>query len=188
MSTQKAVAETLVDFRDRHYVKSTIFITHDLSLVYQIADSVIVMYAGRLAEKAPTDALVASRATPTPGCWPPCPRSGSATGPAGWPASPRPPSLLDPPRGCRFRDRCPLAFDKCATQPPFTEVAPDHHVACWKASWAMLRLEGVSKTYRVGTFGGRELVAVSDVNLEVRPGQVISSSARAAAARAPSAA
>src|SRR5215207_9365611 len=38
----------------------------------------------------------------------------------------------------------------------------------------MLRLEGVSKTYRVGTFGGRELVAVSDVNLEVRPGQVIS--------------
>jgi ABC-type oligopeptide transport system ATPase subunit len=38
----------------------------------------------------------------------------------------------------------------------------------------MLRLEGVSKTYRVGTFGGRELVAVSDVDLEVRPGQVIS--------------
>ena len=62
VSTQKAVAETLVDFRDRHYVKSTIIITHDLSLVYQIADSIIVMYAGRLAERAPTDALVA---TPT---------------------------------------------------------------------------------------------------------------------------
>src|SRR5262245_2201855 len=45
VSTQKAVAETLVDFRDRHYVKSTIIITHDLSLVYQIADSIIVMYA-----------------------------------------------------------------------------------------------------------------------------------------------
>jgi peptide/nickel transport system ATP-binding protein len=45
-----------------------------------------------------------------------------------------PPSLLDPPKGCRFRDRCPLAFDKCAEQPPFQEVAPEHFVACWKAS------------------------------------------------------
>ena len=58
VSNQKAVAEALVDFRDRHYVKSTIIITHDLSLVYQIADSIIVMYAGKLAEKAPTDTLV----------------------------------------------------------------------------------------------------------------------------------
>jgi peptide/nickel transport system ATP-binding protein len=136
VSTQKAVAETLVDFRDRHYVKSTIFITHDLSLVYQIADSVIVMYAGRLAEKAPTDALVASPRHPyTRMLLAALPEVGVRYGTrrlAGIPGSP--PSLLDPSRGCRFRDRCPLAFDKCATQPPFTEVAPDHHVACWKAS------------------------------------------------------
>jgi peptide/nickel transport system ATP-binding protein len=53
VSNQKAVAEALVDFRDRDYVKSTILITHDLSLAYQVADSIIVMYAGKLAEKAP---------------------------------------------------------------------------------------------------------------------------------------
>jgi peptide/nickel transport system ATP-binding protein len=136
VSTQKAVAETLVDFRDRHFVKSTIIITHDLSLAYQIADSIIVMYAGRLAERAPTDALVASPRHPyTRLLLSALPEVGvryDTKRLKGIPGSP--PSLLDPPKGCRFRDRCPLAFDKCATQPPFLEVAPDHFVACWKAS------------------------------------------------------
>jgi peptide/nickel transport system ATP-binding protein len=135
VSTQKAVAETLVEFRDRHYVKSTIFITHDLSLVYQIADSIIVMYAGRLAEKAPTDTLVAAPRHPyTRMLLAALPEVGVRYGTRrleGIPGSP--PSLLNPPGGCRFRDRCPLAFDRCAEQPPFAEVAPDHFVACWKA-------------------------------------------------------
>ncbi len=135
VSTQKAVAETLVDFRDRHYVKSTIIITHDLSLAYQIADSIIVMYAGRLAERAPTDALVASPRHPyTQLLLSALPEVGvryDTKRLKGIPGSP--PSLLDPPKGCRFRDRCPLAFDRCVEQPPFLEVAPDHFVACWKA-------------------------------------------------------
>ena len=135
VSTQKAVAETLVEFRDRHYVKSTIFITHDLSLVYQIADSIIVMYAGRLAERAPTDALVATPRHPyTRMLLAALPEVGVRYQDRrlqGIPGSP--PSLLNPPKGCRFRDRCPLAYAKCAEQPPFLEVAPDHFVACWKA-------------------------------------------------------
>jgi peptide/nickel transport system ATP-binding protein len=136
VSTQKAVAETLVELRDRHVVKSTILITHDLSLVYQIADSIIVMYAGRLAERAPTDALVATPRHPyTRMLLAALPEVGvrfadrRLQGIGG-----SPPSLLNPPTGCRFRDRCPLAFAKCAEQPPFLEVAPDHFVACWKAS------------------------------------------------------
>ena len=136
VSTQKAVAETLVELRDRHVVKSTIFITHDLSLVYQIADSIIVMYAGRLAERAPTDALVETPRHPyTRMLLAALPEVGvrfadrRLEGIGG-----SPPSLLDPPAGCRFRDRCPLAVAKCAEQPPFLEVAPDHFVACWKAT------------------------------------------------------
>jgi peptide/nickel transport system ATP-binding protein len=130
------VAETLVDFRDRHFVKSTIIITHDLSLVYQIADSIIVMYAGRLAERAPTDALVATPRHPyTRMLLSALPEVGVRYGSRRLEGIPGgPPSLLNPPTGCRFRDRCPLAFDRCATQPPFLEVAPDHFVACWKAS------------------------------------------------------
>jgi peptide/nickel transport system ATP-binding protein len=135
VSTQQAVAEALVDFRDRHYVKSTIFITHDLSLVYQIADSIIVMYAGRLAEKAPTETLVAAPRHPyTRMLISALPEVGiryDSQRLEGIPGNP--PSLLDPPTGCRFRDRCPLAFDKCVEQPPFREVEPDHFVACWKA-------------------------------------------------------
>ena len=136
VSTQKQVAETLVELRDRNVVKSTILITHDLSLAYQIADAIIVMYAGRLAEKAPTDALVERPRHPyTRMLLAALPEVGvrfadrRLEGIGG-----SPPSLLKPPQGCRFRDRCPLAFAKCAEQPPFLEVAPDHHVACWKAS------------------------------------------------------
>ena len=58
VSTQRAVATTLVEFRDRGFVTSMIVITHDVSLVYQIADTIMVMYAGRLAEKASADAIV----------------------------------------------------------------------------------------------------------------------------------
>ena len=135
VSNQKAVAEALVDFRDRDYVKSTILITHDLSLAYQVADSIIVMYAGKLAEKAPTDVLVGSPSHPyTQLLISSLPEVGvryadrRLTGIPG-----KPPSLLNPPVGCRFRDRCPLAFDKCVEEPPFVEVERDHFVACWKA-------------------------------------------------------
>ena len=136
VSTQKAVAETLVGFRDRGFVKSMIVITHDVSLVYQIADSIMVMYAGKLAEKAPTDVLVdAPRHPYTQLLISSLPEVGvkyaekRLTGIPG-----TPPSLLRPPAGCRFRDRCPLAFEKCLEEPPFVEIEPDHFVACWKAS------------------------------------------------------
>ncbi len=60
VSTQRAVAEMLVEFRDRGFVKSTIVITHDLSILYQIADTILIMYAGKLVEKGPTDEIVAN--------------------------------------------------------------------------------------------------------------------------------
>jgi peptide/nickel transport system ATP-binding protein len=136
VSTQKAVAEMLVEFRDRAFVKSTIVITHDLSILYQIADTILVMYAGKLVEKAPAGELTVDPRHPyTKLLIESLPEVGvrmserRLRGIAG-----RPPSLLDPPSGCRFRDRCPLAFEKCVEEPPFVEIAPGRYAACWKAA------------------------------------------------------
>ncbi|GIH06262.1 dipeptide/oligopeptide/nickel ABC transporter ATP-binding protein [Rhizocola hellebori] len=135
VSTQRAVAETLVQFRDRGFVKSMIVVTHDLSLVYQIADTIMVMYAGKLAEKAPADKVVKEPRHPyTRLLISSLPEVGVRYAERRLVGIPgRPPGLLDPPSGCRFRDRCPLAFDKCAEEPPFVEVERGHEVACWKA-------------------------------------------------------
>ncbi|TDQ52371.1 ABC transporter ATP-binding protein [Actinorugispora endophytica] len=135
VSTQRAVAETLVEFRDRRFVKSMIVVTHDISLVYQIADSIMVMYAGRLAEKAPARTIIEAPRHPyTKMLISALPEVGVKYAEkrlTGIPGSP--PGLLDPPKGCRFRARCPLASEECEEQPPFVEVERDHYVACWKA-------------------------------------------------------
>jgi peptide/nickel transport system ATP-binding protein len=135
VSSQKAVSEMLVEFRDRGFVKSAIVITHDLAILYQVADTILVMYAGKLAEKASAEVIVRAPKHPyTKLLLSSLPEVGAryeTTRLTGIPG--RPPSLLDPPTGCRFRDRCPLAFAKCAEEPPFVEVASGHQVACWKA-------------------------------------------------------
>jgi peptide/nickel transport system ATP-binding protein len=136
VSTQRAVAETLVSFRDHGFVKSMIVITHDVSILYQIADTILIMYAGKLAEKASTTTIINRPLHPyTQLLVSSLPEVGIRYADkklSGIPGSP--PSLLKPPTGCRFRARCPLAFDKCAEEPPFVEVDTDHWVACWKAT------------------------------------------------------
>jgi len=134
VSTQKAVAEMLVEFRHREFVKSLIVITHDISILYQIADSILIMYAGQLAEKGPTDAIVHSPRHPyTKLLISALPKVGVKYAERKLEGIPgNPPQLLDPPVGCRFRDRCPVAFDKCLEEPPFMELEKDHFVACWK--------------------------------------------------------
>lgn len=136
VSSQKAVARALVEFRDHGFVKSMIVITHDISVLFQVADTILVMYAGHLAEKAPARTIISEPLHPyTKMLIGALPKVGDRyeeqqlEGIEG-----RPPSLLEPPAGCRFRARCPLAHDRCAEAPPFREVAPGHHVACWAVS------------------------------------------------------
>jgi peptide/nickel transport system ATP-binding protein len=136
VSTQRAVSELLVEFRDRGFVKSMIVITHDLSVLYQIADTILVMYAGKLAEKAPSETMIDAPKHPyTQLLLSSLPEVGVRFAEKRLQGIPgRPPSLLEPPSGCRFRARCPLAFDKCGEEPPFVEVAPRQSAACWKAA------------------------------------------------------
>jgi peptide/nickel transport system ATP-binding protein len=136
VSTQRAVAELLVELRDRGIVTSMIVVTHDLSILHQIADTIAIMYAGKIVEKAPADEIVETPRHPyTQALLASLPAVGiryeteRLSGIAG-----RPPSLLEPPAGCRFRDRCPLASDECGVEPPLVEIADGHTVACWKVA------------------------------------------------------
>ena len=136
VSTQKAVAQTLIEFRDRGLVRTMIVITHDMAILSEIADTITVMYAGKLAEKASTDVIIGSPKHPyTRLLISSLPEVGVRYADkrlSGIPGSP--PALLDPPTGCRFQARCPLADEQCRQEPPFIELERDHHVACWKVS------------------------------------------------------
>ncbi len=134
VASQKAVAEMLVEFRERKFVKSVIVITHDMSILTQIADSILIMYAGQLAEKGSTEVIINNPRHPyTKMLISSLPKIGvrhSEKRLTGIPGNT--PLLLNPPVGCRFRERCPAAFEKCLQVPPFVEIAQGHHVACWK--------------------------------------------------------
>jgi peptide/nickel transport system ATP-binding protein/oligopeptide transport system ATP-binding protein len=112
-----------------------IFVTHDLGVVADIADRVIVMYAGRVVEQGTLDQIFYDPQHPyTWGLL------GSITRvdrdpPRRLPAIPgQPPSLVNAPQGCHFRPRCPHAFDQCVEIPPLESRladAPEHLDRCW---------------------------------------------------------
>jgi peptide/nickel transport system ATP-binding protein len=136
VSSQRAVAQMLLEFRAREFVKSVIVVTHDIAILYQVADTILIMYAGRLAEKAPAEEIVYRPRHPYTkllvGSLPEVGVRYDERRLTGLPGAP--PTLLNPPAGCRFRDRCPLASARCAVQPPFAALGADHHVACWEVA------------------------------------------------------
>jgi len=113
---------------------SVIFITHDLGVIAQLCDDVVVMYAGRVAEKAPVDKLFINPLHPyTSGLLDSIPkfeykrktRLKSIEGMV--------PSITDYPEGCRFRNRCSFAFEPCPVKHPDEfEVEENHRVNCYK--------------------------------------------------------
>jgi peptide/nickel transport system ATP-binding protein len=130
--TQREILEELKDLRGR-FGFAILFITHDLSLLIEIADSIAVMYAGRLVEQAPATALFRAPRHPyTLGLLSSFPPLHGPRAPmTGIPGSP--PDLRAMPSGCVFHLRCRFAFDRCAVEtPPLTVVAgTDRIAACW---------------------------------------------------------
>jgi peptide/nickel transport system ATP-binding protein len=109
-----------------------VIVSHDMGVHYQITDRMAIMYAGKVVEIAKTDVLFERPLHPyTEMLIRALPRLGDHTQRTG--ISGRPPSLLNPPQGCRFADRCYLADDHCRrNQPELIEVEPEHFVACLK--------------------------------------------------------
>jgi len=135
VSTQKAVMKMLVEFKNQKIMKSVIIITHDISILYQTADTIMIMYAGKVAEKASAEVIIHSPRHPyTKLLISSLPDIGIKHAEERLKGIPgNPPQLLNPPSGCRFRDRCPVAMEKCSQEePPLVEIEPDHILACWK--------------------------------------------------------
>jgi oligopeptide/dipeptide ABC transporter ATP-binding protein len=135
VTIQAQILELLARLR-RELGMAVMLITHDLGVLAETVDEVLVMYAGRAVERAPTAALLAKPLHPytrgllasVPGASKTAPRRRLPTIPGVVP------DLADLPEGCRFRERCDVAIERCATEDPqLTQVAPDRHVACFVA-------------------------------------------------------
>ena len=112
-----------------------ILVTHDLAVVADIADRVVVMYSGRVVEQGTLDELFYDPQHPyTWGLLGSITRVDRDRGTRLPAIAGSPPSLLAPPPGCHFKPRCPHAFDKCDQVPglePRTPEAPGHLDRCW---------------------------------------------------------
>jgi oligopeptide/dipeptide ABC transporter ATP-binding protein len=112
-----------------------IMITHDLGVVADIADQVIVMYAGKGVERADRRTLYYNGHHPyTRGLMGSLPGKGSGVHDRLHPIAGQPPSLIQIPSGCPFHPRCPFVMNRCMSEePPLLDVGnePDHRSACW---------------------------------------------------------
>ncbi|MEJ5257810.1 MAG: ABC transporter ATP-binding protein [Fervidobacterium sp.] len=131
---QKVLLQVLMDLKRKGIVKSIMFITHDIATIRQIADRMLVMYAGKIVEfsnmekmlEKPlhpyTKGLFESVLTPEPEV-----RERGISVIPGAPAN-----LINPPSGCRFQPRCPHAMEICKQkEPKLIEVEKDRQVACF---------------------------------------------------------
>ncbi|MFN4016280.1 MAG: ABC transporter ATP-binding protein [Reyranella sp.] len=139
VTIQAQILDLLQDLQ-RRLGMAMLIITHDLGVIAEVADEVVVMYAGKIVESAPVDALFADPQHPyTIGLLGSIPRievdrerlstiEGSV------------PSPNNQPKGCRFAPRCPFADPRChAEPPPLRDLGPEHRVACWKAPVELAR-------------------------------------------------
>ena len=132
VSIQSQVLNILKDLQNE-FGLTYLFIAHNLSVVEHISDRVAVMYLGKMVELADRDELYRNPLHPYT-------KALMSAIPIPDPRLKRErtilkgdvPSPLNPPKGCRFHPRCPVAMDICSQdEPVFREASPDHFVACW---------------------------------------------------------
>jgi oligopeptide/dipeptide ABC transporter ATP-binding protein len=136
VSIRTELLKLMLDLRTERNL-TYLFITHDLSIAWVIADRIAVMYLGKIMEIGPaatvigkprhpyTAALVSVAPSPEP---PAAGQRAKRTILAG-----ETPDASAIPTGCRFRTRCPLVFEKCVEEPPLIELGDGHAAACWLA-------------------------------------------------------
>ena len=140
VTIQAQILDLIGDLR-REFGTAVVLITHDLGVVAETANRVVVMYAGRKVEEASVGEVFANPKHPyMTGLMSSIPRVASARGLTGIDAAARlteipgiVPPLNDLPPGCAFSPRCPRAVDECRVAvPPFEPKGLDHSAACWR--------------------------------------------------------
>ena len=140
VSIRLGVLNLLADLRDRERL-AILYVTHDIASARYLADTIMVMYAGKVVEVGPADRITNAPAHPYTQLLlsaAPDPDADQKV----WPgAAGAPPSLVQPPSGCRFHPRCPYAMPICSTDaPPMFRVDAKHTAACWLHESAPLEL------------------------------------------------
>jgi peptide/nickel transport system ATP-binding protein len=131
VSIRVGLLNLMAELRDTQGV-SILYITHDLASARYVADRLIIMYAGRIAESGPVEDVLARPKHPyTQLLLSAVPDPRAPLGVGGQTDRGEPPKVIDPAPGCRFRWRCPLAIDEChKVTPELRELLPQHSAAC----------------------------------------------------------
>ena len=133
-SVRVEILKLLEGLQETHNL-AVIYITHDLSTVRYFSDYIFVMYAGKLVEKAPVDSLLNTPFHPYTEALLTATSEPEAENARTYKEIPpgEPPSLVNPPAGCRYNPRCPKKIDGVCDvkDPPYFEPEPDHFTACW---------------------------------------------------------
>ena len=132
--TIQAQIVELIGRLKEEFDSAVIFITHDLGVIAEIADEIIVMYAGRVVEQgSKRDVFYDPQMPYTWGLLGSIPRLDRPKPERLHTIKGMPPSLINPPAGCKFRPRCPHAFEKCTEEPALENrvEAPGHLDRCW---------------------------------------------------------
>lgn len=132
-SVRVEILKLLRGLQEKYHL-AVIYITHDLSTVRYFSERVFVMYAGNVVEKAPVNSIVHNPKHPYTVALMDATSDPDANNALTYRELPpgEPPSLVNPPSGCRFHPRCPKRIEGlCEVEEPYDLKADDHLVACW---------------------------------------------------------
>ena len=134
VSVRAHVLNTLIDIMEKFRL-TVVFITHDIGLVWALADRVAVMYLGKIVEEGPVEEVLSNPLHPYTKMLLASSPSAKLVGmrvDERFKARGEPPSPIDPPKGCRFVTRCPIADKQCHIVEPKLERIGERKVACLK--------------------------------------------------------
>jgi len=133
VSIRAEILTLMLDLRQKFNL-TYLFITHDLAVARYVSDRMAVMYLGKIVEIGPAEEICANPLHPyTKALLSALPSADPRARHKGVQVKGEVPNAIEIPAGCRFRPRCPHAFEKCMVEPELVRVGPDHYAACYLA-------------------------------------------------------